>query len=92
MGMGQDGMQGTTRPQKDKEMRRLGDGETRKKFQITNSKSEIDFKSQFQMTKTILQKQGMKFLLPLWNSDHLFENSDFGHWDLFVVWCLGFGV
>jgi hypothetical protein len=48
---------------------------TLSKFQITNFKSQISSKSQFQMTET-----------------NFFEISNLSHWNLFVIWCLGFGA
>jgi hypothetical protein len=41
------------------------------KFQIPNSKSQINSKLQFQITETML-----------------FGISNFGDWNLFVIWCL----
>jgi len=45
-------------------MGRWGKREKQEEFQITNSKPQINFKSQFQMTKTILQKTEKEIDLP----------------------------
>jgi hypothetical protein len=49
-----------------------------KKFQAPNPKSQTNFKFQNEMTQT-RGVDGLGFL-------------DFGYWNLFGAWCLGFGA
>jgi hypothetical protein len=49
------------------------------KSQIPSTKLQINFKFQYSMTKTF-------------QDETLFGISNFGHWDLFDIWDLIFGI
>jgi hypothetical protein len=75
-------VQGTPAPsQGEKEVGKSGDKVTRKKSQITDSKTQTNrLQIQIPNDQNDLTKTESEVSPLPWNSNHLFENTDFGYW------------